>query len=203
MSLPAVFFDGLLKTLAGQLFSLRQNHAECIGEGFGVHISASAKQFFSIYVVEEDLPDDFATVGVLVDNRASEFNKTGYTFYIFIDSSKQYKDMTNDLKTIFKKAVLSHEICHFVFYYELFFQLGDNLTDIVYAKFQNIVSGKLENSIMKDKDDISQTVFDEHKYEEFLKNFWEYPNSHYDKKKLTKHDYSKSNATFLRYLTKK
>ena len=205
MSLPAVVFKGLLKTLAGQLFDEKMNHAECIGEDFGPQISPNAKQFFSISVIEEDLPYDLAAFGVLVDNRASEFefNRTGYTFFIYVDSAEKYEKLTDDLKTIFEKMVLSHETCHFAFYYELFFQLGADLTSTVYTQFQSIVSGKLKDAITDEADITSETLVEEHMYEEFLRNFWEYPNSHYDKKGHTHHDYNASNKQFFGYLTQK
>ena len=98
---------------------------------------------------------------------------------------------------------MSHETCHFAFYYELFSLLGGDLTSTVYTKFQNIVSGKLKDAITRETNITSETVFEEHKYDEFVKNFWDYPNNHYDKKKLTSHDYNESNVLFFRYLTQK
>jgi hypothetical protein len=203
MSFPAEFFKGLLKTLAGQFINAGQNYAECIGEDFGTLINQNAKAFFSISLIEEDLPSDLAAVGILVDNKAAEFNRKGYTFFIFIDSSRNHEEITDDLKTIFKRGVLSHETCHFVFYYELFFSLGADLTSTAYTQFQSKVSGQLERAITRETDNTSQTVTDEHMYGEFLKNFWEYDNSHFDKKRLTKHNYKESNVYFFNYLTKK
>jgi len=205
MSLPTVVLYGLLKTLAGQFIDDGQDYAECIGDDFGTLINPNAKIFFSVSLIEEDLPGDLAAFGVLVDNRASEFKfkRTGYTFFIFIDSAKKHIEITDDLKTIFEKMVLSHETCHFAFYYELFIKLGADLTSTLYTQFQSIVSGKLKNAINKEADVTSETVVEEHIYEEFLRNFWEYPNSHYDKSKLTNHDYSKSNAHLFNYLIKK
>ena len=202
MSLPSGFFTGLLKTLAGQLFDQGKDNAGCIDKGFGTTVSESARQFFSVFVTEDDLPGDLAAVGVLVDNRSSTFRSTTYTFFIFIDSTKKYKNITDDLGRVLKKMVLSHEICHFVFYYELFFQLGDNLTSTVYTDFQSKVSGKLDNAVTQEADVTSQTVSDEHSYEELIKNFWSYPDSHYDKNHLTNHDYNASNKHFFRFLTK-
>ena len=201
MSLPSIVFKGLLKTLAGQFIDNEQDHAECIGEDFGSQINQNAKKFFSISMIEEDLPFDLAAVGVLVDNRAAEFDREGYTFFIFIDSSKKHTEITNDLKTIFEKMVLSHETCHFTYYYELYFQLGADLTSTVYTQFQSIVSGKLKNAITDESDATNQTVFEEHIYEEFFRNFWNYPNTHYDKDNKTNHDYNESNGIFFRYLT--
>ena len=203
MSVPTIFFKSLLKTLAGQFIDQKLEHAECIGDDFGTQINQNAKLFFSIVIIEEDLPHDLAAIGVLVDNRASAFNRTGYTFFIFIDTSKKHKAITDDLRTVFEKMVLSHETCHFVFYYELFCLLGADLTSTVYTEFQNIVSGKLKAAITKEMNITNETVFEEHKYGEFIRNFWEYPNSHYDKKKLTDHDYNKSNLIFFGYLTQK
>jgi hypothetical protein len=99
--------------------------------------------------------------------------------------------------------VLSHETCHFVFYYELFILLGADLSETVYTQFQSTVSGKLKKAITRETDNTSETVFEEHKYDEFIKNFWRYDNSHFDKKNLTKHDYKESNSYFFLFFTKK
>lgn len=80
--------------MAGQFIDNGQNHAECIGEDFGTKINPNAKLFFSISVIEVDLPAERAALGILVDNRAAEFNRTGYTFFIYVDSSKKQKKMT-------------------------------------------------------------------------------------------------------------
>ena len=203
MSFPALFFEGLLKTLAGQLFVKKQDYAECKGEGFGPKITQNAKKFFSISVAEEVLPDDLVALGVLADNRVLEKRESDFTFFAFIDSSKVYEDKTDDFKTMFQKKVLSHEICHFVFYYELFFRLGDNLTSTVYTSFQNKVSGKQKNAVTEEVDATNETMFDNHKHEEFMENFWRYSNSHWDAEGETDHDYWASNRSFLRFLTSK
>jgi len=203
MSLPAIVFKGLLKTLASQFIDNGQTHAECIGEDFGNQINPNAKLFFSISLIEEDLPQDLAAVGVLADNRAAEFNRNGYTFFIFIDSSKKHEKITDDLKTIFKKMVLSHETCHFVYYYELYDKLDGDLTSTAYTKFQSMVSGKLKKAIINEGNITSQTVVEEHLYKEFIINFWKYENSHYDRNKKTNHNYKESNELFFNYLTNK
>jgi len=88
MSIPAIVFKGLLRTLAGQFIEQKQNHAECIGEDFGSQINQNAKDFFSVSLIEEDLPKDLAAVGVLCDDAVSPQRKRGFTFFIYIDSSK-------------------------------------------------------------------------------------------------------------------
>ena len=202
MSLPSIFFHSLLKTLADQLLTKEQDHAECIGGDFGTQISDSGKQFFSIYVVEEDLPGDLAALMVLGDNTGFSFSKTGFTIFMFIDSTKKLTKVTDDFQTIFEKMVLSHETCHFVFYYELYFHMGNNLSNTVYSKFKHQISTNLEDSITE-VDDSREVLSDEHKYSEFLRNFFNYPNSHYDKRKATAHDFSTSNLDFFIYLTSK
>ena len=203
MSLSAFVFKGLLKTLAGQLFDQNLEFAECIGDGFGNQITGNAKHFISISVIEEDLPEDLAAVGSLVDNRASDFKETDYTFFIYIDSSRKYRHITDDIKTIFQKMLISHETCHFAFYYQLFLQLGDDLTSTLYTEFQSIVSVQLKNAIIDETDITRKTTFEEHKYEEFLRNFWDYPDSHYDKDTRTGLEYNELNKKFFRYLNEK
>ena len=201
MSVPASFFKGLLNSLAGQFIDEGQEYAECIGENFGSQINETAKTFFSISLIEEDLPDELAAIGVLVDNRAAEFNRIGYTFFIYVDSSRNLTQITDDIKTVFKKMVLSHETCHFVYYYELFEGIKGDSTSTAYTQFQSMVSGKLKKAITNEADITSQTVTEEHFYTEFLRNFWLYENIHFDKYKKTNHDYNVSNELFFKYLT--
>ena len=59
------------------------------------HHSKRTEILFYSYVVEEELPRDLVAVGVLVDNRSSEFKEADYTFFIFIDSSKKHESKTD------------------------------------------------------------------------------------------------------------
>ena len=204
MSTPSLFFNDLLDTLAGQLFGGSPEYAQCGGRDFGSRISDEAKKFFSVCVVEVDMQDDdLATVGVLVDNSTKVFRDTRYTFFVFVDASKGYQGITDDLKAIFKKSVLVHETCHFVFYHELFVHLGGNSTSTVYTEFQSRVSGKLKGAIVNDPESTGQTVMDEHRYADFLRDFWQYDNRHWDKDNRTSHDFKKSNRDFFTHLTKR
>jgi hypothetical protein len=67
MSLPAIVFKGLLRTLAGQFIDKKQSPADCVGDDFGTQINTMAKRFFSITLIEEDLPADIAAIGVLAE----------------------------------------------------------------------------------------------------------------------------------------
>ena len=203
MSIPAIVFKGLLKTLAGQFIIEQQNFAECVGENFGTQINQNAKTFFSISLIEEDLPADLAAIGVLCDDTVSHLSRKGYTFFIYIDSSKKFSNITEDLKTILSKLILSHETCHFAFYYELFFKLGADLTNTLYEEFQNIVSGKLSDAITNEMDITSETVVEEHRYKELIENFGNYPNSHYAKNNSTELEYNKLFLSFFGFLTEK
>jgi hypothetical protein len=203
MSFPAVVFKGLLVTLAGQIIDQKQGHAECVGDDFGTLIAPHAKSFFSISLIEEDLPEDLAAVGVLCDDTASVTKRRSYTFFIYIDSSKKFGEITEDLKNILFKLILSHETCHFAFYYELFFKLGSDLTATLYEEFQNIVSGKLQDTITSEVNITSETIVEEHRYEEFVKNFGKYPNSHYAKNNPTSLNYTELFEAFFGFLTEK
>jgi hypothetical protein len=99
--------------------------------------------------------------------------------------------------------ILSHETCHFAFYYELFLTLGADLSVTLYEEFQNIVSGKLINAITKESDITAQTVIEEHSYQELVKNFGNYPNTHYSKTHHTDIDYHYLFTSFFNYLTLK
>ncbi|MDR3247408.1 MAG: hypothetical protein LBT39_01360, partial [Treponema sp.] len=196
MSIPAVAFKGLLTTLAGQFIDQGQNHAECIDDDFGNQVHQNIKSFFSIAIIEEDLPNNLAAVGILCDDSVSEYPRSSYTFFIYIDSSRKYENITSDLKAILFKLFLSHETCHFAFYYELFINLGADLTNTVYEQFQNTVSGRLSHAITNEQDITSQTVVEEHSYEELVKNVGKYPNSHFSKNNQTSLDY---NSLFISF----
>jgi hypothetical protein len=144
-----------------------------------------------------------AAVGVLCDDTVSVSKRRSYTFFIYIDSSKKFEKITEDLKNILFKLILSHETCHFAFYYELFLNLGADLTDTLYEQFQNIVSGKLKDAITSEVDITSETVVEEHRYEELIKNFGKYPNFHYAKNNVTKLDYTELFHSFFGFLTEK
>jgi len=203
MNISALVFKDLLRILAGQFLDKQQDHAECTGDDFGSRINRNAKKFFSVSLIKEDLPADLAAVGVLCDDTVSPLKRRSFTFFIYIDSSKKYKKITEDLKTIFVKLILSHETCHFAFYYELFLQLGADLSNTLYEQFQNIVSGKLKKAITNEKDITSETVVEEHNYKELVDNLGNYPNSHYGKGHPTKLDYNELFNFFFGYLTQK
>ena len=88
-------------------------------------ISQSAKKFFSICVIEADLEDDLATIGVLVDNRSKAFKETDYTFFIFIDSSRKYEGKTDDFKTMFKKKGFVPRNLSFCVLLRVVFSIGE------------------------------------------------------------------------------
>jgi hypothetical protein len=203
MSIPAFTFKGLLMTLAGQFINSHYGFAECVEDDFGGDFHQNAKKFFSIELIETDLPKNLAAVGLLCDDSVSPHPRKAYTFFIYIDSSKKYLKITDDLKTILSKLFLSHEVCHFAFYYELYLSLGADLTETLYEKFQNIVSGKLKSAITREKDITSQTVVEEHSYDELLKNFNSYRPEHFSKGNPTHLEYRNLLASFFDYLTSK
>jgi len=203
MNLSALVFKGLLRTLAGQFIDNKQDYAECTEEDFGSRITRNAKKFFTVSIIKEDLPSDLAAIGVLCDDTVSILKRRSYTFFIYIDSSKKNKKITEDLITIFSKLILSHETCHFAFYYELFLRLGADLSNTLYEQFQNIVSGKFKKAITNEKDITSETVVEEHSYAELVKNFGNYPNSHYAKGYPTELNYNELFISFFEYLTQK
>jgi hypothetical protein len=81
--------------------------------------------------------------------------------------------------------------------------LKGDATSTAYTEFQKKVSINLENVYIKENDVTSETVVEEHIYKEFITNFWNYQNSHYDKYKNTNHDYNQSNMEFFKILTSK
>lgn len=66
-----------------------------------------------------------------------------------------------------------------------------------------MVSGELKKAVVREDDITSQTVVEEHVYQEFITNFWRYDNSHYDRYGKTSHDYEDSNTKFFVYLTQR
>jgi len=200
---PAIAFTDLLKTLAGQFIDQKKCYAECTGDDFGTRINSNTKHFFSICLVEVDLPADLAAVGVLCDDSVSPLKSKSFTFFIYVDSSRKFSNITEDLRAIVSKLILSHETCHFAFYYELYLNLGANLTNTVYDKFRNTVAGKLAGAITEEKDITSQTIVEEHSYKELIATFGNYPDSHYAKKSQTKLDYNSLFLSFFKDLTRK
>ena len=201
MSIPAITFKDLLKNLAGQFIENR--YAECVLDELGSHINVNAKDFFSIVVIEEKLEGDIAVVGVLSDDILDPPYKKSYTFFIFVDLSKDSVNMTKDLKDVCLKLILSHEICHFAFYYELFLDLGKGgISTTIYDTFRNIVSGTLKDAITPEKDMTSETVIEEHTLTELLRNCTLYPNSHFCKNRATSLDFQNLFSNFFDFITK-
>jgi hypothetical protein len=195
MSIPYVAFLGLLDTLAGQFFNT--NEALCTGKDFGGQAHDGVKNFFTVAIVSEELNPGVNAVGVLTDNSAFEEGKESFTFTIYIDPSVSH---SADLKKIFSKIVIAHEVCHFAFYYELFIDLGAAPISTVYSQFKNIASGKMEQSITKEKNNTYETIVDEHSAEELIRTWGNYPDSHFAKRHKTKLSYKEFFYRFFGYL---
>jgi hypothetical protein len=105
------------------------------------------------------------------------------------------------LKKIFAKLAMAHEVCHFAFYYELFVvYLGAGLDSVTCSKFKNIVSGKLKDSIMKERDSTIETIVDEHSVQELIESWGNYPVSHFAKQRETKINYKEFFYRFFGYI---
>jgi len=186
------FYD-LLDCLAGQFFDTKT--ARCAGKDFGINISINAKEYFSVAVIPEKLSNDLDVLGVLSDDSAHIPARNGFTFTIYID----LKNYTENAKKILSQIIISHEICHFAFYYELFLKLGDSTDIRTHNNFTHAVSTKLIGAVTTEQDNTSQTLFDEHNITNLIKNLRKFPKSHFSKGHETKIDYQKFLDDFLKH----
>ena len=176
------FYD-LLDFLAGQFFNTR--NARCVGNDFGINISVNAKEYFSVAIIPEALNNDRVVLGVLLDDSSHIASRNGFTFVIYIDTSKIDGAAFEALSAI----ILAHEICHFSFYYELFIKLGDNTGITAHSNFTHAVSVTMMGAITKEEDSTSQTIFDEHNISDLVRNLRKYPKKHFTKGQDSKIDY--------------
>jgi len=193
MILASHFYD-LLDCLAGQFFTTRA--ARCVGNDFGVTISANAKEYFSVVIIPERLIGNRVVLGVLLDDSAHIASRNGFTFVIYIDTDK----INGSAFEIFSAMILAHEICHFSFYYELFIKLGDNTGIAAHSNFTHAVSVTMMGAITEEEDSTSQTIFDEHDIIDLLRNLRKYPKRHFTKGKESKIDYHSFLDKFLERL---
>jgi len=187
------FYD-LLDCLAGQFF--KTESARCVGKEFGVAISSSAHDYFSVAIVPKNLPGKIAVFGELLDDSVHVAGRKGFTFVIYIDPSK----ITKDLYEVYSRIILAHEICHFSFYYELFLKLGDDIGTVQHSEFINTLRDVFAGTVIPRRDETSVTKFDGHEIDELLKNFRGYPEYHFTNGLKTKIDYKKLFNGFLTHL---
>jgi hypothetical protein len=190
----SIHFYDLLDCLAGQFFAT--NSARCAGKEFGMQVSFAAQDFFSIAVIPKPLPHDRVVLGVLFDDSAKIASRNGYTFTIYIDLQKINGPAFNVLSLI----ILTHEICHFAYYYELFIRLGGNTGIRVQNDFTYSVSGKLIDAVITEQDSTSETIIDEHNIAELLATFGNYDKKHFTKGGGTLIDYFSFFHDFLDHL---
>jgi len=193
MILSRHFFD-LLDNLTGQFFATRS--AQCVGREFGVNVSQNAKEYFSVAIISENLPNDLVMLGVLLDDSVHIASRNGFTFVIYIDPSK----INENAFEVISLIIISHEICHFAFYYELFIKLGDNTGIVAHSNYTHTISGTFMEGVTQEQDKTSQTIFDEHNINELLRNLRNYPKRHFAKGKETKIDYRDFLDDFLVHL---
>ena len=192
--IKSVWFYDLLDCLAGQFFE--NGNAQCVGNEFGIHLSLAAKDYFSVAIIQEELPDNKAVLGVLIDDSAHDPSRNGYTLVIFIDTRK----ITGEIYEILFLLILAHEVCHFVFYYELFIKLGDNTGIVTHSNFTHIVAIKLIEAIIEEQDSTSQTIMDEHDIDSLARNYRNFPKKHFTKGKDSNIDYKHLLDDFFNYL---
>ena len=187
-------FYGLLDCLVGQFF--RTGAAECTKNDFGVGISINAKDYFSVAIIPEELSNDLAVLGVLIDDSVYIPSRNGFTFTIYID----LRNYSEEIQRILSSIIIAHEICHFAFYYELFLKLGDSTGVRTHSDFTHEVSIKLIGAVTNEQDNTSQTIFDEHNIKNLISNFRRFPKRHFSKGKETKIDYQKLLDDLLQHI---
>jgi len=175
------FYD-LLDCLAGQFFNSGTDSARCTKKEFGIQISLAAQEYFSIAIIPEVLPDNKVVLGVLSDDSARIAARNGHTFTIYIDVQKIRASYTNPLAfKLISLIILTHEICHFAYYYELFIGLGDSTGSREQNIFKYQISEKLIDAVIEEDDNTSQTNIDEHDIEELVETFGRYDKDHFTK----------------------
>ena len=187
------FYD-LLDCLAGQFFDT--DSARCVGKDFGINISVNAKDYFSVAIIPERLPNNLAVLGVLFDNSAHIQRENGFTFTIYIDLHNYGKEA----KKILALIIIAHEICHFAFFYELFLKMGDSTDIRTHTNFTHAVSSKLIGAVTHEQDDTSQNLFDEHDTVTLVKDFRKFTKKHFSKGRETKIDYQKILDGLLKHI---
>jgi len=188
------YFYDLLDCLAGQFFKL--GSAGCVGSDFGIDISPSAKEYFSVAIVPEELQNDLVVLGVLFDDSVYIPGRNGFTFTIYVDLRR----IASIEQKICLLIILAHEICHFTFYYELFVRLGDNTGILSHSNFTHEVSNKLIGAVTSEQDNTSQTIFDEHNIEELVRTFGQYNKNHFTKGNSTLINFHTFFKNFLNHL---
>jgi len=197
---PSYFYD-LLDCLAGQFFAPENNeNPECVGNEFGVSISLSAKEYFAVDIIPEQLGNDLVVLGVLIDNSNQTDKKNCFTFVVYIDVDKiaeihNDRDFIKSIETI----AICHEICHFVSYYELFLKLGDNTGIETHSNFKHEVSSTMMGAITEETDPTMQNIFDEHDIRGLLRNMRRFPKKHFTKGRDSKIDYINFFNKFLKH----
>jgi len=187
-------FHGLLDYLVDRFFE--DEGVLCVGEDFGIHLSLAAKEYFSIAIIREALPNDKAVLGVLVDDSVHIPGRNGCTLVLYVDLEK-FDEPVND---IYAALFLSHEICHFAFYYGLFLRLGDNTSNVLHDNFTHAVCGTLNGVVRCEADSPGAATLEEHGVVELLENFRKYPNSHFSRGTETNTDYRRLIDDFYSYL---
>jgi len=189
------YFYDVLDCLLEQF--LDNNYAECVGREFGINISSSAKEYFSVVIISEELQNDIAVLGILLDDSAHRPSRNGFTFTIYIDL-RRFTGLAHKICVL---LITAHEICHFVFYYELFIKLGDNTGIRCHSDFTHAVSNKLIGAVTNEQDITSQTVFEEHDIQSLLRNLRSFSKEHFSKGQKTNIDYKAFLDDFLKHMS--
>jgi hypothetical protein len=171
------FFD-MLDYLLRQF--LKNKNAQCVGEDFGEDIIPGARDYFSIVIKNEKLPEGFSFFSVLRDDTVSEIQREGMTYIIFIDSSITEAVLFQPFLSI----ILAHQICHFAFLYESYIKYEDNKNKI---RNYNDFIGTVTDVIPAYNDNINESMFDKNNTDyhiiNLIKKYGKYPKEHFTHKK--------------------
>jgi hypothetical protein len=192
-----ITFKEAIETLSKKF--LECGCAERAGDMFGMGMPQGARNFFSVAVVKDSLPEDIAAAAILSDDARYVAGRQGFTLIIHIDTLK-FDNAIDEAKKVIVKAVLAHEMRHFAFYYELFSTLGGDNTQMVYNQFKNIASDKFEKATALENDKTSETIVDEHNITEFLFRMGRYPKEHFCGRKDSYINYTYLFMKFFDYL---
>jgi hypothetical protein len=170
------FFD-MLDFLLNQF--LKNKNAQCVGDDFGEDINPGARDYFSIAVINEKLPDGFSFFSVLRDDAVEKKSRDGMTYIIFIDSSITEAVLFQPFLSI----ILVHQICHFAFFYESYIKYADNKNKI--KKYNNFINN-MSDIIPSYNKNINDSLFDKNNIEyniiDLIKKYGKYPKEHFTHK---------------------
>ena len=193
--LSSQFFE-MLGSIAEQLITKRT--AICLGKDMGTELNSKAKSYFSFVIRPAELPENMAMLSLLSDVSSYIESNKGCVYTLFINFPK----IEGTLYKNFLSIILSHEICHFVFLYELFTRLDENTDNSIHEKFINIINQNMSGKKLKENThNMTTNELDNYSMQELIKNLEKFSsNEHFTNGVDSQIDYKSFFYDFLGHL---